>query len=70
LESGAVDDYLMPLLFRVGKGDEAGLLAYMRQDLRKRYGPELGEIVLLFMLRTYRHGGTDKLLALTTPAAA
>ena len=69
LQSGAVDEYLMPLLFRAGRDDEPPLLAYMRRDLRGRYG-ELAEIVLLFMLRTYRHGGTEKLLALATAKAA
>jgi hypothetical protein len=69
LQSGAVDDYLMPLLFRVGRDDEGPLLNHMRRDLRRRYG-EFAEIVLLFMLRTYRHGGTDKLLALATKKEA
>jgi hypothetical protein len=55
----------MPLRFRSGKGDKAGLRAYMRQDLRRRYG-EFAETVLLFMLGTYRHGGTEKPLALAT----
>jgi hypothetical protein len=69
LQSGAVDDYLMPLLFRVGRDDEGPLLNHMRRDLHRRYG-EFAEIVLLFMLRTYRHGGTEKLLALATAKAA
>jgi hypothetical protein len=69
LNSGAVEDYLTPLLFKIGKGDDPALLAYMRRDLHRRYG-EFAEIVLLFMLRTYRHGGTEKLLALATVKAA
>jgi hypothetical protein len=69
LQSGAVDDYLMPLQFRVGRDDEGPLLNHMRRDLRRRYG-EFAEIVLLFMLRSYRHGGTEKLLALATEKAA
>jgi hypothetical protein len=40
----------------------------MRQSLRRTYG-EFAETVLLFM-RTYRHGGTEKLLALATQKAA
>jgi hypothetical protein len=67
LQSGAVDEYLIPLLFRVGRDDEGPLLAHMRRDLHRRYG-EFAEVVLLFMLRTYRHGGTEKLLALATGA--
>jgi hypothetical protein len=39
------------------------------RQLRARYG-EFAEIVLLFALRTYRHGGTEKLLALATAKAA
>jgi hypothetical protein len=42
----------------------------MRQDLRVRYG-ESAETVMIFMLTTYQHGGTEKLLALAsakTPA--
>jgi hypothetical protein len=68
LQSGTVEDYLTPLLFRAGKDEETDLLAYMRRDLRRRYG-EFAEIVLLFMLRTHRHGGTEKLLALALASA-
>jgi hypothetical protein len=39
----------------------------MRRDLRIRFG-EHSQDVLLFMLRTYRHGGTQKLLAFATNA--
>jgi hypothetical protein len=57
----------MPILFRMGKGDEEAVLAYIRRDLRARYG-QFSEQVLRFMISTYRHGGTEKLLALATGA--
>jgi hypothetical protein len=59
----------MPLLFRAGTDDEGPLLAHMRRDFRGRYG-EFAETVLLFILRTYRHGGIEKLPALATARAA
>jgi hypothetical protein len=52
---------------RMGKNDEPTVLAQMCRDLRIRFG-EHSQDVLLFMLRTYRHGGTQKLLALATGA--
>jgi hypothetical protein len=67
LQSGAVDEYLMPILFRMGRGDEEAVLTYIRRDLRARYG-QFSEQVLRFMISTYRHGGTEKLLALATGA--
>jgi hypothetical protein len=54
---------------RMGKGDEPAVLAQSRQSLRRTYG-EHAETVLIFMLRTYRHGGTEKLLALATAKVA
>jgi hypothetical protein len=54
---------------RMGKGDEPVVLAQLRQNLRRIYG-ELAESVLFFMLRTYQHGGTEKLLALASAKAA
>jgi hypothetical protein len=69
LSSGQVDEFLIPIVMRMGKDDEPEVLAQMRRQLRARYG-EFAEIVLLFMLSTYRHGGTEKLLALATPRAA
>jgi hypothetical protein len=56
-------------LFKIGNGGEPALLAHMRRDLRRRYD-QFAEIVLLFMLRTYRHGGPEKLLELAKPRAA
>jgi hypothetical protein len=70
LYSGQVEEFLMPILMRMGKGDEAAVLAQMRQHLRRTYR-EHDQTVLSFMLRTYAHGGTEKLLALATaPKAA
>jgi hypothetical protein len=63
LYSGDVEGYLMPIIMRMGKGEEPSVLAQMRQHLRRTYG-EHAEAVLGFMLRTYAHGSTDKLLAL------
>jgi hypothetical protein len=65
LYSGQVEEYLTPILMRMGKGDESSVLAQMRQHLGRIYG-EHAETVLRFMLRTYAHGGTEKLLALAT----
>jgi hypothetical protein len=69
LYSGDVEGYLMPIIMRMGKGDEPSVLAQMRQHLRRTYG-EHGETVLSFMLRTYAHGNTEKLLALASAKAA
>jgi hypothetical protein len=59
----------MPLVMRMGKGDEPVVLAQMRQTLRRTYA-EHAETVLGFMLRTYAHGNTEKLLALASAKAA
>jgi hypothetical protein len=70
LYSGQVEEFLMPILMRMGKGDEPSVLAQLRQQLRRTYG-EFAETILVFHLRTYAHGGTEKLLALATaPKAA
>jgi hypothetical protein len=69
LYSGQVDEFLTPIIMRMGKGDEPAVLAQSRQSLRRTYG-EHAETVLIFMLRTYRHGGTEKLLALATAKVA
>ena len=65
LYSGQVEEFLTPIIMRMGKGDEPSVLAQMRQHLRRMYG-EHAETVLGFMLRTFVHGGTDKLLALAS----
>ena len=71
LYSGEVEDYLVPVMVRMGHGDEAAVVVYLRRELTRLYG-EFGETVLSFMLRTYRHGGTEALLeaAMATAAAA
>jgi predicted DNA-binding transcriptional regulator AlpA len=71
LHSAQVEEYLLPIIFRMGQGDEQATVAKLRSDLRRLYG-EYAETVLSFMLRTYRHGGTEALLeaAMATAAAA
>jgi hypothetical protein len=69
LYSGQVEEFLMPTIMRMGKDDEPMVLAQLRQNLRRIYG-EQAETVLMFMLRTYQHGNTEKLLALATAKAA
>jgi hypothetical protein len=69
LYSGQVEEFLTPVLMRMGKDDEPTILAQLRQSLRRTYG-EHAETVLTFMLRTYVHGGTEKLLALVSAKAA
>jgi hypothetical protein len=59
----------MPIIMRMGRGDEPAVLAQMRQHLRRTYG-EHAETVLGFMLRTYAHGNTERLLALASAKAA
>jgi hypothetical protein len=59
----------MPIIMRMGKGDEPVVLAQMRQSLRRTYG-EHAETILSFMLRSYAHGGTEKLLSLASTKAA
>jgi hypothetical protein len=68
LYSGQVEEFLTPIIMRMGKGDEPSVLAQMRQHLRRTYG-EHAETVLEFM-RAYAHGGTEKLLALASAKAA
>jgi hypothetical protein len=69
ISSGEVDGFLIPIIMRMGKGDEPFVLEQMRRQLRARYG-EFAGTVLLFALRTYRHSGAEKLLALATAKAA
>jgi hypothetical protein len=69
LYSGQVDEALLGVMMRMGRGDEAAVLVSLRRDCRVKYG-EHAEAVLTFMLRTYRHGGTEKLLALATTKKA
>jgi hypothetical protein len=65
LYSGQVEEFLTPILMRMGKGDEAMILGQMRQHLGRIYG-EHAEIVLRFMLRTDPHHRTEELLALAS----
>jgi hypothetical protein len=53
LYSGDVEGLLTPLLMRMGRDDEAAVIAHLRRDLRVKYG-EYAQTVLLFMLRSYR----------------
>jgi hypothetical protein len=69
ISSGEVDGFLIPIIMRMGKGDEPMVLDQMRRQLRARYG-EFAELVLGFMLRNYRHSGAEGLLQLVTKAAA
>jgi hypothetical protein len=69
LYSGQVEELLMPIIMRMGRDDEPMVLAQLRQNLRRIYG-EHAETVLMFMLRTYRHGGAEKLLALASAKVA
>jgi hypothetical protein len=67
LYSGQVDEYLVPILMRTGRGEEAHVLSFLRRDLGRIYG-DVAIPVMLFMLRSYtvRHGGHENLLALAT----
>jgi hypothetical protein len=69
LYSGQVEEFLTPILMRMGKGDEAAILAQLRQSLRRTYG-EFSKTVLMFMLRSYAHGHTEGLLQLATATKA
>jgi hypothetical protein len=70
LYSGQVEEFLIPIIMRMERDDEPMVLAQLRQNLRRIYG-EHAETVLIFMLRTYQHGGgAEKLLALASAKAA
>ena len=59
--SGAVEDFLVPVMIRMGRGEESAVVVEPRKELMRLYG-EFSEIVLLFMLKTCRHHSTDALL--------
>jgi hypothetical protein len=61
LYSREVEDFLVPVMFRMGRGDEVTVVAELRQELTRLYG-EFGETVLMFMLKSYRHHNTEALL--------
>jgi hypothetical protein len=69
LYSGEVEDFLVPIMFRMRRGDEVTVVAELRKELTRRYG-EFSEMMLMFMLKSYRHHNTEALLraARTTPA--
>jgi hypothetical protein len=68
LYSGEVEDFLVPIMFGMGRGDEVTVVAELRKELTRLYG-EFSETVLMFMLKSYRHHNTEALLraARTTP---
>jgi hypothetical protein len=61
LYSGAVEDFLVPVLFRMGRGEEGAVVVELRRELARLYG-EFSEIVLTFMLTNYRHHSMEGLL--------
>jgi hypothetical protein len=69
LYSGEVEDFLVPIMFRMRRGDEVTVVAELRKELTRLYG-EFSEMMLMFMLKSYRHHNTEALLraARTTPA--
>jgi hypothetical protein len=60
LVSGEVQDFLVPVMFWMGRGDEGRVVAELRNELTRLYG-EFSETVLMFMLKTYRHHSTEAL---------
>jgi hypothetical protein len=60
LYSGEVEAVLVPIMFRMGPGEERAVVAGLRKELTELYC-EFSETVLRFMLKTYRHGGTAAL---------
>jgi hypothetical protein len=61
LYSGEVEDFLVPVMIRMGRGEEGAVVVELRKALMRLYG-EFGETVLTFMLKTYRHHSTEALL--------
>jgi hypothetical protein len=56
-------------MFGMRRGDEVTVVAELRKELTRLYG-EFSEMMLMFMLKSYRHHNTEALLraARTTPA--
>jgi hypothetical protein len=48
LSSGEVDDYLIPIVMRMGRGDEPAVVADLRKALRRLYGAH-AETVLAYI---------------------
>jgi hypothetical protein len=69
LYSSQVDDIMVPLMMRAGRGDEIAIVAHLRRDCRIRFGT-LGERVLTFLLRSYKHHDTSALLAIVNEGIA
>ena len=61
LYSGEVEDFLVPVMIRMGRGEEGAVVVELRKAPMRLYG-EFGETVLTFMLKTYRHHSTEALL--------
>jgi len=65
--SGEVDGHMLPIVFRMGRDDEAVTVQTLRQQFRRLYGvqaggsEELAERVLVFCLRTYQHSHAEGL---------
>jgi hypothetical protein len=60
LYSAEVDNYLLPIVMRMGPGDEAATAQALTRDFNERYR-DLGPKVLAFCLSTYQHGNIDGL---------
>src|ERR1700678_1193063 len=67
MSSGEVDGHMLPIVFRMGRDDEAVTVQTLRQQFRRLYGvqaggsEELAERVLVFCLRTYQHSHAEGL---------
>ena len=60
LYSAEVDSILLPIVMRMGRGDEAATAQALTRDFNERYR-DLGPRVLAFCLSTYQHGNIDGL---------
>jgi hypothetical protein len=60
LYSSEVDSEFVPIVMRMGRGNEAATAQMLKRSFAHRYR-ELGPPVLAFCLRTYRHGNIDSL---------
>jgi hypothetical protein len=69
LISGEIEEFLTPILMRMGAGEEREVVDLIRRDTRRRFG-EYGQLVMEFMLRTYRHRDLAALLAFATEKVA
>jgi hypothetical protein len=60
LYSAEVDGELLPIVMRMGRGEEAAKAQVLQRNFNQRYG-ELGPRVLASCFRSYRHGNIDGL---------